>query len=187
MWLTKKFVSQGFTISTCVVLGVVMSTEAIAQTEQQKQQPAPAPKQQLSGAPTAAQPTWMVNCTNVPGGFDCRASQTLLFTKTGMRALTLAVQTKPSAKAPVMLMQLPLGVYLPAGVTLQIGKEAANASPFLTCDQSGCLAEHAVTNKEITAMEAGADLTVAVKDLNKAPINFRVPGLGFAEAFAKMK
>ena len=33
-------------------------------------------------------------------------------------------------KKPVFLMQLPLGVYLPAGATLQIGKEEAKTLPF---------------------------------------------------------
>jgi invasion protein IalB len=147
----------------------------------------PAPTAAAPAQPEPQKPTWMVNCTNVPGGFDCRASQTLYFTKTRSRALTLVVQTRPSAKKPVLLMQVPLGVYLPAGVTLQIGKDAAKTLPIQSCNQEGCFTEYALTDADISAMLKEADLTVSVQDLKKTPGTFKVPGLGFAAAFSKMK
>jgi len=185
---TKVWCGRKFTIGGFLILSLSAISTGSAQTLQPKQpQPAPA------GAPTAApeaaapQPTWMVNCTNVPGGFDCRASQTLYVKKTGQRLLTLVVRTAPDAKKPVMLIQVPLGIYLPAGVTVQIGKEAGKGLPLQSCNQEGCLTEYSVTDAELATKQQDSDLTVLVQDLNKKPVTLSVPGLGFAAAYSKMK
>ena len=104
-----------------------------------------------------------------------------------MRVLTLVVRTTEDAKKPVMLIQVPLGIFLPAGITLQIGEDAAKKLPLQSCSQEGCLTEYAVTDAEIAVMQQDADLTVSVQDLKKAPVTLQVPGLGFAAAYSKMK
>jgi invasion protein IalB len=129
----------------------------------------------------------MVNCTNVAGGFDCRASQTLFLRDRKIRLLTLAVRKAPGDKRPVMLIQGPLGFYLPGGITLQVGKEAAKALAVQTCDQVGCVAEYAISDAEIEAIRDGADLTVTMQDLKKTPVPLKVPTIGFAEAYAKLQ
>jgi invasion protein IalB len=194
MGLATKFSARKSTIAGFAVLSVLaFSTDAVAQTDRQKQpQPAPAaapatPEQAAPGEAAPPQPTWRVYCSNVPGGFDCRASQTLVNKNTGQRLLTLVVRTAPDAKKPMMLIQVPLGTYLPAGVTLQIGKDAGKKLPLESCNQEGCLTEYPVTDAEIAAMQHGADVAVLVRDVTKAPATFRVPGLGFAEAYSKMK
>jgi invasion protein IalB len=194
MDLAKEFSARKSVIARLAFLGLLaFCTAVVAQTLQPKQpQPAPAaaptaPTQPAPGEAVPPQPTWMVNCTNVSGGFDCRASQTLIAKKTGVRVLTLVVRTTPDAKKPVMLIQVPLGIYLPAGITLQIGKDAGKKLPLHSCNQEGCLTEYPVTDAEIAAMQQGADVAVLVQDLNKAPVTLQVPGLGFGAAYAKMK
>ena len=85
-----------------------------------------------------------------------------------------------------MLIQVPLGIYLPAGVTVQIGKEAGKRLPLQSCNQEGCVTEYPVTDAEIAALQQGADVAISVQDLKKAPVTLQVPGLGFAAAYAKM-
>jgi invasion protein IalB len=161
----------------------------LAQTLQPKATKPPAAGAPTQPAPEAVPqtPTWMVNCTSVAGGFDCRASQTLFIKSSNTRVLTLVVRTTPGAKRPVMLIQGPLGIYLPAGITLQVGKAAAKALPVQNCDQGGCLTEYAITDEEIEAIRGGADLTVTMQDLKKTPVPLKVPSLGFAEAYAKLQ
>jgi len=129
----------------------------------------------------------MVNCTNIASGFDCRASQTLVSKNTGAAVLTLVVRTTPQTPKPVMLIQVPLGIYLPAGITLQIGRDEAKTLPLQSCNREGCLTEYALTGAEIAAMQRDADLTVSLQDLKQAPVTLKVSGLGFAAAYAKMK
>ena len=194
MGLATKFSARKSTMAGLAVLSVLaFSTEAVAQTLQPKQQqPTLAGAQDTTPQPSPGetapqQPTWMVNCTNVPGGFDCRASQTIVIKQTGQRLLTLAVRTTPDAKKPVMLIWVPLGIYLPAGVTVQIGKDAGKRLPLQSCSQEGCFTEYPVTEPEIAAMQQGADVAVLVQDVKKTPVTFQVPGLGFAAAYSKMK
>jgi invasion protein IalB len=86
-----------------------------------------------------------------------------------------------------MLIQLPLGIYLPAGASLQFGKDAAKKIVLQSCDQNGCLAEYAITDSEIGAMLKGADLTVTIQNLKQEPITVQVPVTGFPAAYAKIK
>ena len=101
--------------------------------------------------------------------------------------MTVAVRVPADTKTPTMLLGLPLGTYLPAGVSLQFGKEAAKPLPIQSCDRSGCLAEYAVSEAEIGAMLKGADVTISIQDQQKKPISVTVPVAGFAEAYAKIK
>ena len=132
-------------------------------------------------------PTWSVNCSSSEQGLDCQASQSLFVQQTGQRLLTVAVRVPPDTKKPTLLLQLPLGIYLPAGATVQVGKDPAKAVPFKTCDQNGCIAEYPVTDAEVAAMVKGADLTVSMQNINKEPVSLTVPVLGFAAAYAKIK
>lgn len=94
-------------------------------TKTSEQQPA-TPKQPAPGQAAPARPTWVVNCSNAEKGLDCRVVQSLFLRKTGQRLLSVIVHVPPDTKKPEMLLQLPLGIYLLAGVTLQIGKDAPN-------------------------------------------------------------
>jgi invasion protein IalB len=90
-------------------------------------------------------------------------------------------------KKPVFLMQLPLGVYLPAGATLEIGTLEAKTLPFAYCDRGGCIAEYAVTDGELNAIAKGADIKISAQTLQRKPFSLTVPALGFAAAYAKIK
>jgi invasion protein IalB len=91
-------------------------------------------------------------------------------------------------KKPVFLMQLPLGVYLPAGATLQIGKDEAKTLPFTSCDRGGCIAEYAITDAELAAIAKGADIAITAQgSVSRKPFTLIVPAIGFAAAYAKIK
>jgi invasion protein IalB len=162
---------------------LALSAVADAQTQQPKAPAAPA-----KAAPAAPQRSgWSVNCINIPAGLDCRAVQTLRLDPTGRITLGVGVRIPADTKKTVLLFQTPHGIYLPAGVTVQIGQDAAKAIPFQTCAAAGCLAEYPISGAELAAMENGTELTVSMQDLNKKSFKMRVPTLGFAEAYAKIK
>jgi len=140
---------------------------------------------QPTPAPAQAQPIWGVNCAGTPGGLDCRAIQAAQMTNTGQ--VTLAVRVPAETKNPVMLLLLPMGIYLPSGVTVQFGQDAAKTVPLQNCDGAGCLAEYAITEAEIAAMLKGSAVTISVRDRDKQPISVQVPGTGFPAAYAKIK
>jgi len=156
-----------------VVLGLLMTAGGLAQTAQQQEAPPP---------------VWLVNCLDNQGKLDCRAEQSAFVTTTGQRVLSVAVRVPPDSKKPVLMVQVPLGVYLPAGASLQIGKEKAKTLPFKGCYQAGCVADYDITESEIAAMTKGSDLAISVQNQNQQQaFNITVPVKGFAEAYAKVK
>jgi len=174
-----------------LAVGVALvSQAALTQTVQPKATAAPAeaaaPTQSQAVQAAPSQPNWSMNCANRPEGLDCRAVQSL-FLENGRRLLSVVVHVPPDTKKPELLVQLPLGIYLPAGASLQIGKDEAKTLPFQSCDQFGCLAKYAITDAEIGAMSKGSDLTITMQNSNQQPVTVTVPVLGFATAYEKVK
>jgi invasion protein IalB len=178
---------RGVTIG--ILLGLVLLNSAFAQNQGQSQPKTALPK----SAPAATEepappPGWVVNCASTQAGLDCRAGQTIFLKKTGQRLLAVAVRMPAESKKPVMLLQVPLGIYLPAGISLQFGKDPARKLVVQSCNQGGCVAEYSITDAELAAMLKGADLTVVVQSAQKRePITILVPAAGFAAAYAKIK
>ena len=140
---------------------------ALAQTPQQR---APAPPAQ-PGPP----PIWVVSCDNNNGKLDCRAGQSVFIKTTGQRLLSVAVRVPADTKKPILMLQVPLGVYLPAGASLQIGQDEAKTLPFKGCDRAGCVAEYAITEAEIAAMTKGSDLKISVQKIKISSRHLRSP------------
>jgi invasion protein IalB len=180
-------VSPEFRVSARIasVLAICVFTSgpvAMAQTNQPKATPQPQQAQQQP-----PRPNWVVNCSQGQQGLECRAGQSLFFKQTGQRFMSVAVVVAADTKKPQLLLQLPLGVYLPAGVSLRIGKGEAKTLPYESCDQAGCVAEYAVTDAELSAMAKGANLTVSAANRQKKSFNIEVSSDGFAAAYAKIK
>jgi invasion protein IalB len=192
MRLSTEINSRRLRIAGGAFLCVVgLSSGATAQTLQPKAtQPPPtqaAPSKPAPSQPTPAQPAWVAVCANTKNGLDCRAGRSLRLDNRGQAVLNVAVRVPADTKKPVMLLQLPLGLYLPAGVSLQIGKDTARKLSFQSCGMSGCLVEYPVSEAEIGAMLKGADLTISAQTASKQPLTMNVSVSGFPAAYAKIK
>ncbi len=164
-------------LAALLILGV--SGSSFGQTDKQKA---------ASAQPSPPPAIWTVSCVDNNGKLDCRAGQAIYVKTTGQRLLLVAVRVPADTKRPILMVQVPLGVYLPAGASLRIGKGEAKTLPFKGCDQGGCLAEYDVTDAEIAAMAKGSDLTVSVQNQNRKPaFTLTVPVTGFAAAWAKIE
>ena len=184
---SKNARRRSLQVAVGVILSLYFGGLATAQDQGQAQpktgtQPAPA----AAGA-AAPPPGWVVNCTSIQSGLDCRAAQSLFIKETGQRLLSVALRVPPDTKKPVLLLQMPLGIYLPAGVSLQFGKDAARKIALQSCDQNGCFAEYAITDAEIGTMLKGGDLTLTMQNLKQAPISVQIPAVGLSAAYAKIK
>ena len=82
--------------------------------------------------------------------------------------LVVGINIPPDTKIPIMVLRVPLGVYIPAGVVLQFGNDAAKKLALESCDQNGCAANYPVTPAEIAAMLNGANLTISVQNLQRS-------------------
>jgi invasion protein IalB len=172
-------------IGVAVVGFLVFAGGTLAQSYDRLAQAQPAPAQPAPAQPAQAQPIWGVNCAGTPNGLDCRAIQAMQMTNTGV--MSLAVRVPPETKKPLLILLLPMGIYLPAGVTVRFGQDAAKTVQLQSCDTTGCLAEYALTEAEIAAMLKGQGLTVSVQSQDKQPVSVQVPATGFSAAYAKIK
>jgi invasion protein IalB len=136
------------------------------------------PAQEPAQQATALRPNWAVNCATAQTELTCVASQSFFVKETGQRFMTVSVNSPRGDKKTMLMLQLPLGIYLPVGVSMQFGKAAAKSVPIISCDQNGCYAEYAVTDAEIKSMLNGENLQVAIQ---------AVPFVGFDAAYSKLR
>ncbi len=133
---------------------------------------------------------WRVECTGDGKMLDCRAIQQLFqrIPNQGDRLLVAVLVRRPAdAKAPLMTMQLPLGLNLTEAVQLRVDGGPPERQPIQTCTNIGCFVSAALNDKFLAAMRAGKELKVVVQDPNKKPVEMSLPLLGFGLAFDKVK
>jgi invasion protein IalB len=132
---------------------------------------------------------WSARCVNNPEGqiVDCRVTQNIALTKTGQRLLAVVVRIPRDTGAPAMTLNLPHGLFLPAGTTLQIDKATPKELVIDTCDSKGCYASLDVDNELLMILKKGSTLTVTFQNLAKQPIVVPVTLVGFTAAFAKIE
>lgn len=162
-----------------VALLVILATGGF-EANAQAQKKAPAPKQQ--GAPG-----WAVNCATTPQGLRCQASQSAYLKKNRQRILTAAVSFPPKSKDPVMLFHLAHGIYLPAGVSMQIDTEKAKKVVVEFCDARGCYARLPIAKAALKALKNGKTMSVGFQALNKQTLSVQLTLKGFTAAYEKFK
>lgn len=141
-------------------------------------QPPPSGEQQSPG--------WTVQCVNPGTGLECKALLTLAVAKTRQLLLSVSVSKPAEGKDGAMLIQLPHGLFNPAGVMLAVDDQKAETLQIQTCDAKGCYAGAPIPPEKLTTMAKGNKLNITVQDLKKQPITVPVPLKGFEEAYKKL-
>lgn len=151
---------------------------------------AAATAQQNNADQPPAQPpvnSWTINCASAGdvNALDCLMSQSLTEAKTGQRVLTITIRRQPDTKYALVLM-LPHGIYLPAGVSYSIdGKEKA-AATIQTADQNGSYAVVPMEVALVKALKAGTRLDVGVETAQRQPLVLPISLTGFSATYDKL-
>jgi invasion protein IalB len=134
-------------------------------------------------------PGWVTKCTS--GGrrtaLDCSVEQTVLLKKTQQLLLSVVVRVPPDSREPAMMIHLPFGLFLPAGITLDLEGQKRQQLEVQTCDSKGCYAGTVVSGDMLAAMKQSEQLTVTFQDLPKNNISIQVPLKGFAAAYQRIE
>jgi invasion protein IalB len=140
-------------------------------------------------APPAAAPGWAARCTsasrNAP--LECAMEQTAVLSKTGQLVVLVNIRVPADTHAPVMLVQLPLGLNLPGGAKFQVDDGKAADLPIQTCENRGCYGSTAIAPDELAALKAGKQMKVSFQTMNKETITIPMPLTDFAPAYDKIK
>ena len=143
------------------------------------QPPAPPP------APTVATKPfqdWLVRCPTAPQAMPCDAVQLLVEPKSKQRILSVSVAYDvPNAKNVIRIV-LPLGVWLPNGVTVVAGAVKLEKVAIRRCEPFGCVVEGLLDAKLQDAMRKGGDAKIIVFDQANKPLDLKFSLAGFGEA-----
>jgi invasion protein IalB len=155
-------------------------------------QPAAPPQAESAPANAAPQqpaPGWAARCTSVSREtpLECAMEQTAVLTKTGQLIVLVNIRVPSDTHTPVALVQLPLGLFLPAGAKLQVDDGKAVDLQIQTCENRGCYASAPIAPDLLAALKSGKELKVSFQNLAKETISIPMPLGDFAAAYDKIK
>ena len=159
-----------------------------AATAQSAQPPATPPVESAAPA-NAPTPGWLARCSSASrdAPLECAIEQQAVLTKTGQLVVLVNIRVPSDTHAPVALVQLPLGMNLPAGAKLQVDDGKATDLQIQTCESRGCYASAPVAADMLAALKGGKQLNVSFQTLAKETIKVPFPLADFAAAYDKIK
>jgi invasion protein IalB len=166
---------------------------SLAQTPKSKNtaQVAPAPAAPLAAGstPAAPPPGWAVRCSSVSrdAPLECAIEQTAVLTKTGQLIVLVSIRVPGDTHTPIALVQLPLGLNLPAGAHIQVDDGKTVDLQIQTCENRGCYTSTSIAPEMLTALKSGKQLKVSFQDMAKETIAIPIPLADFAAAYDKIK
>ncbi|MEM8744859.1 MAG: invasion associated locus B family protein, partial [Pseudomonadota bacterium] len=101
--------------------------------------------------------------------------------------LRVTVTLPAKTKKPALLVQTPFGLFLPAGLRLQIDENKPQAMVLQTCNQNGCFASGPLSEQMLAGMKKGKQLKAIFQNLQKKDITVPLPLTGFSKHYAQME
>ena len=118
---------------------------------------------------------------------NCEMSQMVIVPQSRQVLLRMEVNVPGDGSGTRMVLQLPHGMYLPAGLTLEVDGEAWQETEVQTCDGNGCYAGLGIDDEALQRLQKGAQMTVTFQQLSRQPVSVPVDLKGFTEAYAKIR
>jgi invasion protein IalB len=150
-------------------------------------QAAPAPTSENANTP--APPGWVARCSSASRGapLECAIEQSAVLTKTGQLIVLVNVRVPAETRVPVALVQLPLGLNLPAGAKFQVDDGKTSDLQIQTCEARGCYANLQISPEVLAALKSGKQLKVSFQNMAKETISIPMPLADFGAAYEKIK
>lgn len=157
------------------------------------QQPSNAPAPQPAAAPANAapnqQPAWNARCASLSRQLplECTLEQQVVVQATGQQISFVSVRVPGDTRQPVMMVQLPLGLYLPAGLTLQIDEGKGQVLAIQSCDQRACYVGLPIPADLLDNLKKGQRLNLVMQSMNREPVTIVHPLADFAAQYQKIQ
>jgi invasion protein IalB len=152
-------------------------------------QAAPGPTAATSEGAAAPPPGWIARCSSGSrsSSLECAIEQSAVLTKTGQLIVLINIRVPAETRAPIALVQLPLGLNLPAGAKLQVDDGKPADLQIQTCEARGCYANLPISPEMLATLKTGKQLKVSFQNLAKETITIPMPLSDFAAAYEKIK
>jgi invasion protein IalB len=151
---------------------------------------APAPPQaDAAPANAPAQPGWVARCSSASrdAPLECAIEETAVLSKTGQLIVLVNIRVPSDTHTPVAVVQLPLGLNLPAGAKFQVDDGKITDLQIQTCEQRGCYANAPIAADLLAALKSGKQLKISFQNLAKETIAIPMSLADFAAAYDKIK
>lgn len=134
---------------------------------------------------------WTVQCEDMGGGQSarmCVMAQRTRNDKNPAATLSLVfVKPKPGGAVDEMRIAVPIGVFLPAGVTVEIDGKAAERLQFGRCLPQVCVAFAEATAELLDKFRNGTSAGFNYYEAPGLGLPSAMPLAGFAEALAELE
>lgn len=131
---------------------------------------------------------WRIRCNSATGApSKCQMYQNVVVAETGQPILQLVVGYIRDLPSPVGVITLPLGVYLPEGLTLQIDRGQTYEIAFEICKARGCRARFSIDDALLGTFKAGNTAKVTSFNSVRKPVRIPVSLQGFSAAIARLR
>lgn len=170
-------------MAAVALAGVCVMSVSLAAGQAKPPQTPPAPA--VAASPSAPESNWITRCTSRTraGALECAIEQSIVKTDTRQVVVLFRIRIPAETRAPVMMTQLPLGMYLPAQLVVHVDEKKAGELPIQTCDASGCYVSAPLTADWLALLQGGKALKFSFQNLARENIDVSMPLTGFAAAY----
>jgi invasion protein IalB len=131
---------------------------------------------------------WSLRCEESKRGQErCSIVQDVVTRASGQRVVRAAIGLVPGSLEPIALFTLPLGISLPAGVSLQIGGGEPVRFPIERCEVQGCRGGLKLGAALVDALKQAQDAELIFHDAQRQPIRVALSLEGFARALEALR
>lgn len=177
---TRLVLAAGLAALTAAAVPSVMATQA--------QAAAPAKK---APAKTVSKPqvAWKTTCSSATRGapVDCALEQRVVIKETGQLLAGMSIRVPAQTRKPVMMVQVPLGLYLPEGIKLSFDGKKPIQIGLQYCDQKGCYAGQPVSPEMLKGFRTAKELKMSFQNLQRQDLTVNIVLSQFAASYDKIK
>jgi invasion protein IalB len=136
---------------------------------------------------TKAVGDWTVRCFSVTSVSPCDMYQESQETNTHRRVLGFSLAYVPKDDRHVVDIAVPLGISIPAGLTIKTDGYTSPRLGYHHCDQAGCYIEGVMPNDMVASIaKSGPEATVNIQSDDGKTFNINLSLNGFASAHDAM-
>lgn len=132
--------------------------------------------------------SWQIGCNSATGApSQCQMVQNVFLKETGQPVLQSVIGFIEGAPAPIGVFILPLGIYLPHGLTLQVDKGQTYEMALEICSKKGCRVRFSIDAKLLQALKGGSVAEVGFQTGSQKPLKIPLSLKGFTAALGQLR
>ncbi len=131
---------------------------------------------------------WRIRCNSATGApSQCQMLQNVVVKETGRPVLQSVVGYIDGSTNPVGVLVLPLGIYLPPGLTLQIDKGQIYEMAIEICGKKGCRVRFSIDSTLLGTLKGGSVAEISFHTGTQKPLTVPLSLKGFTAALGELR